>query len=374
MKKRWLDLPVFAPPQATQDRLAIASLRAWRVKEPDSGRRYTIVKVESRGGDFGFGEGGPAKSDDLAAAKAAVPGVKATALEWVRNRFAAQPSIEAAVSNAFVDLMARATKVPIYRYLGGPTRFKARLLAKLDGIDETSLQAPLRRAQERGFKAFTVPVPPRQTMTRLQDFADSARRRLDAFQKMAGGNAEVVLDGGGSLLPGDAALLARSLEKEHPIWFDEPTGVLTNDALARITEESVMPVGLGRHVHDIATFQNLLRWGCVDVVRPSLGLNSIHKVRRISALAETHYIAVAPHHDGGPIATMAGIHLAASLPNFYTQQVPIPASARDAAMRAELLSGAIEQARDGFAPLVNQPGLGVQVSEQALARYSEETL
>src|SRR5882724_13116377 len=33
--------------------------------------------------------------------------------------------------------------------------------------------------------------------------------------------------------------------------------VLTNDALARFSDESVTPVGLGRAVHNVATFQNL---------------------------------------------------------------------------------------------------------------------
>ncbi len=211
-------------------------------------------------------------------------------------------------------------------------------------------------------------------MSRLQAWVDAARKNLEEFKKVAGADAEVVLDGAGALLPGDAAVVARSLEKEHPIWFDEPANVLTTDALSRITDESVLPLGLGRGIHDISVFQNFLRWGCGDVMRPSLAINSAHKVRRIAAIAETHYIAVAPYHDGGALATMMGIHLAASISNAYVQEVPIPASARDRAMRAEVLGGMVERAQGGFAPLINQPGLGVRPDEKALNRYSEETL
>ena len=135
-----------------------------------------------------------------------------------------------------------------------------------------------------------------------------------------------------------------------------------------------MPIGLGRSVTDIATFQNLLRWGSIDLLRPSLGLNSLSKIKRMAAIAETHYVAVAPYHDGGPIATAAGIHLAASLPNFFIQQIPFPTSERDAAMRAELTSGSVETVKDGFAPLRNRPGLGIDVSESALDRYCEERI
>ena len=43
-------------------------------------------------------------------------------------------------------------------------------------------------------------------------------------------------------------------------------------------------------------------------------------------------------------------------------------------MRAELTSGNRELAVDGFAPLINKPGLGLDVNEQALNKYSEEVV
>jgi L-alanine-DL-glutamate epimerase-like enolase superfamily enzyme len=39
-----------------------------------------------------------------------------------------------------------------------------------------------------------------------------------------------------------------------------------------------------------------------------------------------------------------------------------------------LVSGNYETAQDGYAPLINKPGLGIEVNEQALAKYSEETI
>jgi galactonate dehydratase len=129
---------------------------------------------------------------------------------------------------------------------------------------------------------------------------------------------------------------------------------------------------LGRSLLEIGDFQNLLRWGSADLLRPNLALNSIAKIRRMAAIAETHYVAVALYHDGGPIATAAGIHLAASLPNFFIQQIPFSSSERDATMRTELAGRNLETAKDGFAPLVNKPGFGLEINEQALDRYSEE--
>ena len=135
-----------------------------------------------------------------------------------------------------------------------------------------------------------------------------------------------------------------------------------------------MPLGLGRKVTDIATFQNLLRFGSVNVLRPSLGLNSLTKIKRIAAIAEGYYVAVAPYHAGGPIGTLAAVHLAASLTNSFIQEVPMPAADRDAAMRAELTSGNREVADKGFSALINRPGLGFEVNDKALDQYSEERI
>jgi galactonate dehydratase len=372
MEKHWRGQAAFAPPAAAgDDRLVITSLRAWRVREPVSQRRYTVVKLESRGGAIGYGEGGAAVGTDIAEATAAIAGRRATDAEFIRHRLAAFPAMEAAVNNAMLDLAARAADAPVYQFLGGPTRFKARVVARVEGDDEEALANSVRRGMEQGVRAFSFPIPVRDAMWRMQAYTDAIRRRLDRLKTVAGAEADFVLDAGGTLTPGDASFIATAFERNHLLWFDEPTDVLTNDALARISDESVTPVGLGRRVHDVATFQNLLRWGCIDILRPSIALNSMRQIRRMAAVAETHYVAVGPYHDGGPVGTVAAIHLAASLPNFFAQQMPQPLAEQDRAMRAELTFGNQESAVDGFAPLLNRPGLGIRINEQALEKYSE---
>jgi len=369
MRRPFPPIPLaFAAPSPNHP-LSIASLRGWRLREPVSGRRYTVVKLTSQSGAAGYGEGGASSAADLAEARAAVTGHRATESEFIRHRFATLPTMEAAVSNAMLDLVSRAKGVPIYQYLGGPTRFKARLMGQLEATNEG---ASLDRARRAGMRAFTMAVPPRDSMALLQDWVDRVRKRVSTMQGQGGEGSEWVLDGAASLTPGDAATIAVALERVHPIWFDEPIAALTTDALAKIVDQSVMPIGLGRSVTDIAVFQNLLRFGSVNVLRPGLGINSITKIKRIAALAESHYVAISPYHSGGPIGTLAGIHLAAALPNSFVQEVPVPAADRDAAMRAEITSGNREQGDKGFAALLNHPGLGCEVNERALDTYSEE--
>ena len=86
-------------------------------------------------------------------------------------------------------------------------------------------------------------------------------------------------------------------------------------------------------------------------------------------IAHPKHVAVAPRHNGGPIGTAAAVQLAASIPNFFIQHVPIPTAEADRAMRRELVSPNVETNRGGFLELSKTPGLGITVSEAALEKY-----
>jgi galactonate dehydratase len=116
-------------------------------------------------------------------------------------------------------------------------------------------------------------------------------------------------------------------------------------------------------------FLALLREGLVDVVRPDITQWGITGARRIAVLAEAYYVAIAPHHEGGPVATAAAIHLAGSVPNFFIQHVPLPDDPKDREMRAAIAPAGLETPRDGFLQVPAGPGLGIEVSESALEKY-----
>ena len=103
------------------------------------------------------------------------------------------------------------------------------------------------------------------------------------------------------------------------------------DAVRKIANETVVPLGFGAGIRGPGVFQALLREGLIDLVRPEIGIFGISGARRVAALAEPYYVAVAPRHNGGPVATAAAIHIAASIPNFFIQHVPLPAAAEEIA-------------------------------------------
>ena len=350
-------------------KLSVSRIESYPLREPASGRRYCVIKVHTEDGSFGFGETGEVSAPDLAVGNQLVKGMQATAYEVLRRRLKALPNLQAAVNIALLDIVGKAAGVPVYQFLGGPTRFKARAMTALEGGSNDSLAASLNVVRKAGYRTFIVPPPPSSERNQGRAFVFAARKRFDRLREEAGEDVDFVLGGASRLSPSDAASLAREFESFHLLWFDEPCPVTNLATLRKIAKETVTPLGFGTSVHDGGVFQDLLREQLVDVLRPSLTQNGISQIRKMAALAETYYVSVAPFHNGGPIGTAAALHLAASLPNFFVQQIPRPAAETDQRMRAALAGSSVESVKDGYASLPTEPGLGISVNEEALEKY-----
>jgi galactonate dehydratase len=328
----------------------ITTLDAFPVREPVSRRSYTILRLATDSGLTGYGECRAIRPVDLEQARRLLSGKDPTAYEVIRRDIASVAALAGGVNMALLDLVGKQAKAPAYHVLGGPTRNKVRALASV------ATDAHATAARDAGFRAVAVGV------------SANALRRFEALRKAAP-DLDFVLDAAGRLTPTDAAKLASAFERFHLLWLDEPCAVSSVSALRKLAEESVTPLGLGRSVRAAAEFQDLLREQVIDVLRPDIALHGITSIRRMAAIAETYYTAVAPYHAGGPVATAAALQLAASLPNFFIQQIPFPEAAEDRSMRAELIAEPVEAVKDGYAALPAGAGLGITINEKALEKY-----
>jgi galactonate dehydratase len=195
-------------------------------------------------------------------------------------------------------------------------------MAKLQTLSD------LETAWKQGHRAFSLPIgDPKTIATRLA----AARKQFP--------DADFVLDGRSSLTPAQAAVVAAELETFHLLWFNDPCPVANLEAIRKIAEETVTPLGFTN-----GSPTEFLKADAVDVVRPALARNGIGQARKTAALAEVYYVAVAPQATGSALETMASLHYAASIPNFFIQEVPLD---------SQLI------VTDGYVALPTTPGIGV---------------
>src|SRR6476619_5369190 len=124
---------------APKDNHDITELRVWSLREPASGRTYTVLRLRTKSGLTGWGESGRVNTADVEAARARLIGRPATAYAVTRTETALDP----ALNSAMLDITAKACSAPVDRLLGGPTRFKARALAALHGDTDSELASSL---------------------------------------------------------------------------------------------------------------------------------------------------------------------------------------------------------------------------------------
>jgi galactonate dehydratase len=346
------------------------------IAEP-GGRRYIVVRVDTDEGVSGYGE-----TEAGAAPQVAVDHVKrelqalvgmdprrAVRVDEDLRRSGAALASRAVANVACLDILGKATKASVYEILGGPTRHKVRAMVVLAPGSDAELRENVLAARREGHRAFSVPLTMPSSMERGRSFYTGVRATLDGLREAAGEECDFVLDCGGRPAPGESRSIADRMEGFHLLWMDEPCGELSALAQASISKGSTTPVGYGRSFTENARFQDLLREGGVDVLRPAVAIHGLTSVRKAAAIAETYYVAVAPFHRGGPIGAAAGMQLCAALPNSFLQETPFAARHADRQVRAAI-SGWDEKPVDGFFPLSTRPGLGLDVDERALDAHT----
>jgi galactonate dehydratase len=138
--------------------------------------------------------------------------------------------------------------------------------------------------------------------------------------------------------------------------------------LGRLRAKSPIPIATGEMLVTKYEFRDLLAHAAVDIVQPDVCLmGGLWEMKKVAALAEAEYVAVAPHNPCGPVATAVNVHFALSTHNFLILEYrpdddPDRAAVVDAPMRLE----------DGYLLPPEGPGLGLDLNVDALKALAQD--
>ena len=347
--------------------------------------RYLFVQIHTDAGITGLGESGAWGFLEASAAAVGtftryLAGQDPLRIEhhwqylyrWSHFRGAAIMSALSAIDIALWDIAGKHFGVPVYQLLGGKCRDRARAYYHVNGGTKEELIQGCIDAKARGFTAVGHLTPfldePRDRpyfkthADKMDDAIDTVRR----YREAVGNEVDLCIEIHRHLTPAEAVVLGRGIEPYHPFFYEDPILPDNLDEMALVAERINVPVATGERLHSIWEFQALLQRGAVQYVRPDVCMvGGISHARKIAALAEAFHVQVVPHNPLSPVSTAACVQLAAAIPNFALQELPV---GEDVAPKRTMVDQPLA-VDAGFLLLPDRPGIGIELTPDARERH-----
>lgn len=264
-----------------------------------------------------------------------------------------------AIDIALWDLMGKEVGLPLYSLLGAYRIDTVPAYASggyyLAGKTPEHLAEELRGYVDRGFRAVKIKVGQLSTE---EDVV-----RIKACRQAIGPNVQLFLDANNAWRDAPSAIKAiRIFEEYDPGWIEEPVMPDDMEASAAVAAAVRTPVATGEIEATRWGFQELIHHNAASILQPDAAVcGGISEWRKIAALAAAHSIPVAPHWFAD-----LHVHLVAATSNATWIEF-FPDTKVLNFMRLLKKSVGV---RDGELMLPKDPGLGIELDEKAVQRYS----
>lgn len=395
---------------------------------------WTIVKIETDENVTGYGEAflGPGLTAVVREFAAILVGEDPTSIERLIRRMRSS-SVHASpglvwhaiggIETALLDCIGKRHKMPVWQLLGGKYRDTVPIYADCHAGDALESITPLlvprtpqwmrtddaledrksvvslkhhgwdaaggdhltpdayaARAQQmaaRGFRImkFDVDVPtPYETDEYNRDLSpaevDYAAVLVRAVREAVGMEMGLAIDCHWNYGVEAAVSLARALEPYRLLWLEDPIPPDNIRAIGEVQRNTRTTISTGENHYWRVDFERLIVEAGLRVLAPDVQKIGLWEGKKLSDLADMHYVNLTWHNISGPVGTMAGVHLGAAIPNLLALEW----HAASVPFFDELVKGAKEPLiRNGRVAVPDTPGLGIDLDEDVAYRYRKPT-
>ena len=381
-------------------------IRSIEVLQADAGGRpYSFVKVVTESGLVGWSEfteavGNAGTRATIERLATHLIGQDARRVEWamaiaytrtipVWNGIAAHA--RGAISNALLDVAAKAAGVPVHAMFGGKLRDRVPVYWShfcgprihnpgLVGVEEVRSYAQITdlaaEAAARGFPAVKMNIflhdgsrfvpkspghgvgtgypalnPDPAMVTAIERQFEAIRRGSETIGLMVDLNFNFKREGFRQCL--------RRLEKWEPVWAE--IDCYDPAAMASLQGDTSVPLAGGESLIGRRGFRPYFEGYAYDTAVVDVIWNGFLESYKIAAMAETYELNIAPHNFYGYLADHISGQFAAVIPNFRIMEFEVD----DMPWRGEFFSHptVIE---NGEMMIPDRPGWGVDIIEEAV--------
>jgi galactonate dehydratase len=194
---------------------------------------------------------------------------------------------------------------------------------------------------------------------------------VEAVRDAVGPDIALMLDVHGRLNVPTAIAMCNELARFDLAWIEEPTPPENPLAYRSVRSATHLPIATGERLVASYSCRELIELGVVDILQTDINhVGGITALWKVAAMAEASGISMAPHACEGPIGGLATVHVDAATPNFLVQEI---CSGVQPEMKEkvweEWLGFPAMRMVDGRFPLPEKPGLGFDLTEEALKKY-----
>ncbi|RAJ93228.1 L-alanine-DL-glutamate epimerase-like enolase superfamily enzyme [Larkinella arboricola] len=262
------------------------------------------------------------------------------------------------------DLIGKAIGRPVYKILGGARRDRVRAYAStLFRPTPDAIRRSCEYYLEKGF-----------TAVKFGWGVFGQNRKLDialvaAAREALGPDVELMIDPGWMVNRSayDAIDLCRALEPYNIYWLEDFMHPECYDGYGKVKAAGVRTrLAAGEQEATAWGFRELISRGGIDVVQPDLSrCGGFTQARKIIWEAEHAGIDVCPHAWLTDLLTAASLHVNAVLPRALFLEYNVS----DSPMLREVIQNPVKMDSEGYIPVPQGPGLGIEIDEQAVKRF-----
>ena len=291
-------------------------------------------------------------------------------------------AVLSAVESALWDLTGKALGLPVYQLLGGKFRDRIRVYCDTGAYRETdtgpeAFGKSAKRAVGMGFNAVKYDIDERNDPNKYDAYnwtaspgeLDRMYNQIAAVRQAVGPKIDICVDMHGRYDTTTGKRVAKMMEPLNLLFLEEPFPAENPEAYKIVRDSTTTPICAGENHYLAHGFRKLLEMGAVDVVMPDLQkAGGLGEAQRIANLANLYYVPFAPHMVASYLGAMASSHVCASVPNFLILEWQI--YFHDDPMFKEIVTFDGPMVKDGFIPLSEKPGVGVEINEEGMRKYA----
>jgi galactonate dehydratase len=295
-----------------------------------------------------------------------------------------------AIDTALWDIKGKALGVPVYQLLGGKVQDQLRTYASQLQFDwdiearALTLPSDYAKAAEKALKQGydCVKVNPmfyddngksQFNLTKLFKPAELKLyySRLKAIRDTVGSDVDIIIECHSMLSPASAIQFADAVSDLNCMLMEEPVNYLNPSLHQQVAKNVRIPTAAGERLYTRNGMRPYIETQSVAVLQPDIGLcGGFTETKKVCDYADLYNITIQAHVCGGPVATMAALHLESALPNFLIHEHHTYAT-KD--WNRELCIPD-PQPLNGYFQVPDTPGLGIELNDAVVKKSPMMTI